>query len=1051
MNYILFQSLVVLVGTALLAPALWAQPTEHAVLAARLNQLGNKSPLYTYSPHAIKQSSASLPSPSVNNGLLDGAVGTPFTVVKKGSVNYVFLLSDSRLEVYTVNPLTPPLDLVNILSLETLFPSGTLPRNMMLVSPDQKTLYLGAGPGGPYFDSIWKIDLSNLPAVPPSATQVSATLVANLTRMGGATPRCYNADISGNQMLVACLDGELFRIDVSTNTVTNNTNQSSLAGYEGGTLAIEPTLGKFAYLTGSHTAPYNMLAIDMATLAVSPVSTLDGGVNVGQVRFHPSGKWAYVIPPGGGVNELNRTVGLLASTPLGTAMAPASGMVDAIPTGGFGSAHNGYGLAIGEKLYFTGFANVPGYDLLVFDINPLSGVLTEKLPRLVSGVKAAVTVLTIEQVAVTVNTNLSALLASTVDATITQTTAKSAKAIVSGPVFLGGGTATVSVSALSVPDGANVKWDFGRWLVNTVPDTALGQTIVRPLTPLPTVATMYTAQYDEYRKVIVVNNGCAATSFDTGWFKDGRPPTATGTPGPGKRFRDIVVELPFPPPGTAIPPLTNNTNLADLLGPLPGGTKVTFTCEDDVIRVTVNHGFTNWGTPTTLGNTVGIVGTAPWAGTGLGTYTSSLVPNGQALLVTSTPVTVAAGTGLRFRFLNWSRNGTVIPGTNLPAASAATTATYVVAAAANNDVFTANYEQQLEVKVNVTGACSVSPVTGWYPSSSSLPITVTPASPQHTATITIPGVGTFNWPLTQALNVSPLTLDVTCAQVTITLVTKPATLGAFVSLTISGVPLGNSGVNTTSLVWPGGLGNFSMSAPASVVSGGIFYQLQNYTRPVAIPVGTTLPVPVVDTTYTANYTSTGYVLTLGGSASCAVSVTSATNAPLQPAPLVYPTGTSVTLKATAAQSVYNFQVTDGTGTKTVTANPITLTLNSPTTVTPSCGPFIPIQFVTQYTVIRDTTVTPNQWVVSANVTFQAPPSLTAMNVTLTPSTFGGITTTTPVPVMLGTMPGGTTRTALLRFPVGGTLISGAKFLLKVSIQSSSSLLNSGSGIFLTLP
>ena len=286
---------------------------------------------------------------------------------------------------------------------------------MMLVSPDQKTLYLGAGLGGPSFESIWKIDLTNLPNVSPSTpttppTTLSATLVANLTRASGAKPQCYNADISGNQMLVACLDGELFRIDIGTNIVTNNTNQASLAGYNG-TLAIEPTLGKFAYLTGSHSAPYNMLAIDMATLAVSPVSTLDGGVNVGQVRFHPSGKWAYVIPPGGAGNELNRTVGLLASTPLGTAIAPASGMVDAIPTGGFGSAHYGYGLAIGEKLYFTGFANVPGYDLLVFDINPLTGVLTEKLPRLVSDVKAGVTVLTIEQAAIKVDTNLSALLA----------------------------------------------------------------------------------------------------------------------------------------------------------------------------------------------------------------------------------------------------------------------------------------------------------------------------------------------------------------------------------------------------------------------------------------------------------------------------------------------------------------------------------------------------------------------------------------------------------------------------------------------------------------
>ena len=507
-------------------------------------------------------------------------------------------------------------------------------------------------------------------------------------------------------------------------------------------------------------------------------------------------------------------------------------------------------------------------------------------------------------------------------------------AVVAGPQ-----TITAPVQKLDLGN-SNIRYDFREWFFNSLlmnspapPHKAVAQ----PVTVLPAGGT-YTAQYDTFDYIIVVNNGCAATSFSTSWYKDGIPPRAVATPGTGKAFNSIIVSFPGSPDSA---PYSNNEDLGSLL---PGST-VTFKCSDDVIRVNVNTNLASvGGTPSNA--IVGINPPGVWSGTLSTSYTSTTVPNGQAIVVRSGPSDIVSG-DTRWQFQNWSRNSSLIAGTSNASNVSAGVATYAAVAVGvtGGDTFTANYQQQYKLNVNVIGTCTVNPLTGFYPVNASLPITVTPANTGHSATLATAGGTPFPIPLNQPLSVGApgLTFTVTCAStdVTVTLETSPANLGALVSLGLatSGLPLSNTGTNSVSLITPP-TGTLTLSAPATVIFGGAYYQLQNYTiKGGSTGVGSTLPVPATSTTYVANYLATGYILTLGGSAGCIVTVTSSSLAAIQTSPLVYPTGALVNITGSApAGQVFQSMVIGKSGVSlTINGTTGQAFMDKATTITPTCG------------------------------------------------------------------------------------------------------------------
>ncbi len=354
--------------SALTAPIANAQ-TDHVFIGRYREKAGNESPLYVYSQgtHAVTQSTAFASPPAVE-GVNFGTRGRgPLFVAVQGGVTYVLMqaAATSKLEVLTFDSgnkvLTP-------VGASYTFPNTT---TMVVPSPDRQRLYFGVGPGGAAnaFNEIWSVDISALPAVG------NAQMVANLKDANGTEQQCYTADIhpSGTRLIAACLGNKLFDVDLNQQNqfieVPLPPSASSL-NYEYGALRIEPTQGKFAYLGGAKSAPHPILVLDLQSgIGFGPeIATLNPH---GSIAFHPTGKWAYVTPAGGGTPW--GTMLLLETAPNGLW---ATTVTDAIPSGGFGGLQYGYDLAISEQRLYFHSANNADYLFTAYDLNTSNGLLT---------------------------------------------------------------------------------------------------------------------------------------------------------------------------------------------------------------------------------------------------------------------------------------------------------------------------------------------------------------------------------------------------------------------------------------------------------------------------------------------------------------------------------------------------------------------------------------------------------------------------------------------------------------------------------------------------
>ncbi|MDX1980295.1 MAG: LamG-like jellyroll fold domain-containing protein, partial [Bryobacteraceae bacterium] len=275
--------------------------------------------------------------------------------IVQGGKTYLIATTSSQLEVFEFQAGSPP-DFVRVGGTPYMQGLGA----MVLRSPDANTLYVAMASGSsvyPYsFRSIHKVDVSALPTITVDSNAL-VTLPVD----------CYNADIhpNGLRLVVACHGGELYDVDIVNRAFTNIPHSPAI---HNGSIAIEPTLGNFAYLSGS--APNDpILVLDLTSnpLTVSSTTIPGPGPTVG-VWFHSSGKWAFVLPGSPSAQSFWKL-------DTSTSWAPATVLT---PAASLATPVQAAGIAIGsDRLYTSGYGS-----LLAFDIDLSTGVLTEVLPRL---------------------------------------------------------------------------------------------------------------------------------------------------------------------------------------------------------------------------------------------------------------------------------------------------------------------------------------------------------------------------------------------------------------------------------------------------------------------------------------------------------------------------------------------------------------------------------------------------------------------------------------------------------------------------------------------
>jgi hypothetical protein len=284
------------------------------------------------------------------------------------------------------------------------------------------------------------------------------------------------------------------------------------------------------------------------------------------------------------------------------------------------------------------------------------------------------------------------------------------------------------------------------------------------------------------------------------------------------------------------------------------------------------------------------------------TYTSaqtfSWAPGSSHTIATSSPQ--SGGTGVQYTWTRWSDSGAI---------------SHTVAPTTNK-TYTATFTTQYYVTMAYGTGGTVTPVSGWRNSGTTVSITATPASGYSFSAWTGSGTGSYSGttnPSSITMN-GPITETASFTQnpVQVTVQTSVAGLMFTVDGTSYSAP--------QSFTWqPGSSHTIATTSPQSGGTG-VQYAWTNWTGGGAI---SHTVAPTTSTTYTANF-GTQYYLTM----------TAGTGGTVTPASGWRSTGTTVSIRATPANG-YSFTTWTGSGTGSYsgTNNPASITMGGPITET----------------------------------------------------------------------------------------------------------------------
>jgi hypothetical protein len=632
----------------LVAALSWSQDF---ILISRHRQGFNGQPAATQSQLQLLSKGGVLSNATSGPGVghVDGAraLGSNVLIQQKGITYLVRISEVGRLEVQELNATQTDFTIVTGPTVLSDTPRG------LLTTLDRNTVFIltNGGASGNFFRRIWKLDTSNLP-------NIAAPVLAGSVP---ATENCTDAVVTpdGKRALFVCpgsTNTALYDLDLSgTLPVTATASALTIPGSSPASqIEIEPTKGTFAYVLSENG---NATPVDLTGSNPTLKSVITGG-NPGGLRFHPSGKWAYVIPPGGGGIGSN-LIRLLDST-----SGPASAYTVATTFGVF--ARFGYDILLGgDRAYFLGTwngnldvgnplpAGTGGWVVLVYDINQTNGVLT--LNPTVNGGKAIFLMgsgnsspqgAILPVYPVTVNTNLDTTLLDPDVGIDNIGTAVDEYLNPNVPL----GQVTVSAPA-TVPEGTDIEWRLTSWSVDGTVDPTMSNNPKPPVDVVAPGGKTYTANYEKWVKITFDNQGCSVVNNSTGFFKLGSDPllhveaVANGT----------IVSLEFFPTAGGGPiTLTNDTPLAitepgtvktTCNPPAPPGTPVTLLVNPPFLST----GSTVLPAPVTVSITGGATSApAPWTGNVPGTSQTLSVSNPSPEIPNHT----------RYTFGSWAPSGT---------------------------------------------------------------------------------------------------------------------------------------------------------------------------------------------------------------------------------------------------------------------------------------------------------------------------------------------------------------------------------------------------------
>ena len=123
------------------------------------------------------------------------------------------------------------------------------------------------------------------------------------------------------------------------------------------------------------------------------------------------------------------------------------------------------------------------------------------------------------RVPVTVNTNLNPTQGITVGITSLVTTPNTSLDVYTNQsVPIGIQVVSAQPDKKIDPSNANIQWTFINWSLNNVPNVTWTNALAQPVSvPAFAAGTTYTANYNPWGFVTVVNNGCAAVNLTTGY------------------------------------------------------------------------------------------------------------------------------------------------------------------------------------------------------------------------------------------------------------------------------------------------------------------------------------------------------------------------------------------------------------------------------------------------------------------------------------------------------------------------------------------------------
>jgi hypothetical protein len=353
--------------------------------------------------------------------------------------------------------------------------------------------------------------------------------------------------------------------------------------------------------------------------------------------------------------------------------------------------------------------------------------------------------------------------------------------------------------------------------------------------------------------------------------------------------------------------------------------------------------------PPNIGATVGLTPSTP--GTATNVYFATVAAGNYAVTVAPTTITNGAGdTQYRFKTANsWSLNGTPNP--------VWTNASQPVNIAAAG-TYTANFDTYYKVAINLNGCLNQNtvgiPASGgstFVLAGSSFNTSIAAPSGTSIQTATLNGVpqqpgGNGNVVINVNPVNGPVTVATSCtANVNITVETNPKPLPIGLAFTLAGSSsIAGSYTNSkTYSAAPNAIG-YSHATTSPQVVNGIQYTFQNWTpSPSGNPTSLvqTIPnIPASPITYTANFTVTGYVVTVVDN--CGSANVGPASLAISTNPLIFPPGSSLVASGTAGsgQVFQNIVVSSGGGGApvTYTTNPANIgALNGPITVTVNCA------------------------------------------------------------------------------------------------------------------